>query len=331
MAETPVYIRTQYSLDGTNWTNTASGGFSVPAPTSTTTPPIVTPPATTDPIIWSSGAYTSHDSAQLLAMGTWRGRPMGNGSVFCSRDNTAAIGNDWMSGTVPKTIPAIAVAVPMCADNGSIADDISAQITKLANSFKADGRTYYIRLGWEMNLPGWAWHVTDTNLTQWRARWTQYRNIFRTIMGTKALVGFNPNIGGNQSGLTGSILRAWVNGQVDWCGPDAYDCWPPMTSTANIATQHTQNQGLDWWLATSKNMGVPLAFPEWGVSAGTQWAGHCGGDNPTYITEMLNVMRSGNMLFDSYFNEPANYVLSAIYPATLNPKAGATYRAAYTL
>src|SRR5205814_230822 len=105
---------------------------------------------------------------------------------------------------------------------------------------------------------------SDGNLSQWRSRWSQYYRIFKSALGAKGLVGFNPNIGGNQSGLSGSILRAWVDGEVDWCGPDAYDCWPPFNSDLNVREQFTRDQGLNWWAVAAAGKGVPLCLPEWG-------------------------------------------------------------------
>lgn len=308
------------------YTDGTSETASVQATPAAPTPP--DPPA--DPITWASGAFTDHDPSVLAAMGTWRGRAMGVATVYPSRGGTAALENTWWIGAAGAA-PAIAVGVPMALDGGSIATDLSSSLTKMAAAMKADGRQYYIRLGWEMNLGGWAWKVTDANLPQWRSRWSQYYAIFKNALGAKGLVGFNPNGGGDQSGISGGVLRAWVDGQVDWCGPDQYDCYPPFSTDANVAIQHAKTGGLDFWASTARAKGVRLAVPEWGVSSGTQWAPYAGGDNPRYVTEMIAWMEANAdiMAFDSYFNEPAAYVASAIYPASTNPKAAAAYQSAH--
>jgi hypothetical protein len=289
---------------------------------------------TPDEITWVSGVFLNHDASQVTPYGTFRDRPVQVWCVFPGHSTQAEIGNTWWLGSAytPSSYTGdLAIAVPMCADGQTVATDISAQITQIANALAAQSRTCWIRLGWEMNLPQWAWKVTDANLATWRSRYSTYYDIFKSIMGaTKARVGFNPNVGANQSGLTGSIMQAWVDGKVDWGGPDLYDCWEPFTSDSNVATQRTRDQGMDWWASTCRTKGVQLAVPEWGVSSGTQWAGHQGNDNPRYITEMHDWMvdNSDIMAFDAYFNESASYVASDIWRPSgtaSNPLSGARY------
>lgn len=280
---------------------------------------------------WSSGAYTQHSAATLAAMGTWRGRPMGHGAVFPTYDGPPAqLENTWWIGAAGAGAD-VSLAVPMCVKGGSVSTDLSPQFRRMAAAMKADGRRWFIRLGWEMNI-GQPWRVTDANLATWRAAWVRYYDLFKGALGDRGLVGFNPNIGENQSGLSGSILRAWVDGKVDWCGPDVYDCWPAFTTDANVVVQLTRNQGLDWWASTAALKGVPLAVPEWGVSSGSQWpANQIGRDNPRYVSEMRGFFdrHAKQMLFESYFNEEAGYVRSDIFRTAggaANRLAGERYR-----
>jgi hypothetical protein len=198
----------------------------------------------------------------------------------------------------------------------------------MAQALKADGRTAVIRLGWEMNLDGWAWKCTEANLAQWRRRWSQYYDLFKGILGDKALIGLNPNVGPSQTGMKGDWVELmWVSGKVDWCGPDTYDCWEPFTSQANIDTQWNREFGWKWWSAKAIAKKIPLAIPEWGVSSGYQWAGHRGNDNPRFITEMSKFLKyhqdqGGTVLLDGYFHDSESYLLSDF---KTNPKAGAEY------
>jgi hypothetical protein len=289
-------------------------------------PEVPEPPAAT----WSSGAFTEHDPAALKAMGTWRGRPMDNAAVFPTYDQgPAGLENAWWLKAAGD-VPDISIGIPMCVKGGNISTDLSPQFRKMAATMKADGRRFFLRLGWEMNI-NQPWKVTDANLLTWRMMWSRYYDLFKGVLGDKGLVGFNPNIGENQSGLSGSILRAWVEGKVDWCGPDAYDCWPAFTNGKNLATQLTRNQGLEWWAMTARTKKVWLGLPEFGNSSGTQWAGNCGMDNPAYISAIAawRETNRNNWLFDSYFNERASYVASDIFRVSgtpTNPKAGQRYR-----
>lgn len=290
-----------------------------------------------DPVLGvNSGVYMPGNSATLASrFATYRGRALGNMSVFPTRDQGTAGLADTSFIPPAATADSLAVAMPMTLTD--LTDDLTAPATTLANAFKTDGRPVYLRLGWEMNLPEWPWAVTDnpattSNLTQWRARWSQLYDLFKTILGDQVQIGLNPNIGPAQTDLTGDWLdKIWVTGKVDWVGVDAYDCYPPYTSAANIAEQLDRDYGLRWWSLQARARGVPLALPEWAVASGTQWAGNEGLDNPTYIQTIHDfiaehIAAGGTFLFESYFHETASYLLSDF---TSNPNAGAKYKALF--
>lgn len=277
---------------------------------------------------WSSGAFTMHKSSLFDAFSAMRGKVLNHSSMFAARETTTSLENTWwMQRQYTGDVPEISIGLPMATNGQSVAQDLSSSMNKIANAMKADGRLFYIRLGWEMNLSGWAWKVTDSNLNQWRTRWSQYYDIFKNVVGNKAQVGFNPNIGVNQSGLSGSINKAFVVGKVDWCGPDAYDCWPAFTTDTNVGTQLNRDQGLKWWGENAKAHGVKLALPEWGVASGSAWAGNQGNDNARYITEIRAWCDtySSNLLFESYFNEQASYLKSDLV-LPQNPMSRDRYR-----
>jgi hypothetical protein len=300
-------------------------------------PPEPDPPAPGDEITWASGAFLLHSAPRVVPFGNFRDRPVNVIAVFPTHNTQSAIANTWWLGNsyIPSGYTgAIAVAMPMCDDSHNISQDVSAQITTTANAMRDYGdNTFYIRLGWECNLPQWAWKVTDSNLSQWRSRFAQYAAIYKAIMGDQAQIVFNPNIGPAQSGLTGSIAQAFVADSVDIAGPDSYDCWPPFTSPANIDVQLNDDYHLNWWADFCRDEGVGLCVPEWGPSSGTQWAGNCGGDNPDYIQTMVDwfIDVSDVLVFEAIFDEPAAYVVSDVYNngATNNPLCSAAYAARY--
>ncbi len=298
--------------------------------TVTTTPPPDPTPTPTGP--WLSGAYTQHSASTFSAMSKWRGKPLEIAGVFATYDMAVNdIGNTWYLGSnvVPVGVP-VALGMPMCVKGGVVSQDLSVQMLAAAKAIKARGVVTYVRLGWEMNIDQ-PWKVTDANLVTWRSRWATYYDVFKSTAGVLAQVGFNGNIGPNQSGLSGSLEKAMVVGCVDWVGPDAYDCWPPFNSDANVKQQHLATQGLDWWADLAKRWNVPLCLPEWGGSAGTQWAGHSGGDNPRYPTEIKKWLSAQPSVgFDCYFNEPQSYVDSAVYPITRMPNLAAAYKSSFS-
>jgi hypothetical protein len=295
-------------------------------------PPPVPPeeePVDPDLITWSSGVHTTgHSIEEAREFGERRGRPVGHFSAFPTRDaGPAGLADMWWMP--PKDLgEMISVGVPMTYDGGSLTDDLSGPLRQMAQALNEDGRVCAIRLGWEFNLDNWPWFVSEDNLPQWRARFTEYSAVFHEELGERALVGLNANIGGSQTGMRPDWAeRVWVPGAMDWVGVDAYDCYEAYNTEGWITKHWEADFQLKWWSDYALSHGVPLALPEWGVASGTQWAGHEGGDNPRYITEMHKFLRyhtdrGGKVLLDTYFHDRDAYLRSDFVS---NPKAGAEY------
>ncbi|MCD5351999.1 hypothetical protein [Kineosporia mesophila] len=286
-------------------------------------------PAEPDLITWSSGVHTTgHSVDEARAFARQRGRPIGHFAAFPSRDaGPAGLADMWW--LPPADLgDLISVGVPMAYDGGSLDDDLSGPLRQMATALQADGRVCVIRLGWEFNIDNWPWFLSEANLPQWKARFAQYASIFRDILGERALVGLNANIGGSQTGMRADwAQRVWMDEHMEWVGVDAYDCFEPYNTPDWITKHWSMPHGLTWWSDFALERRVPLALPEWGVAAGTQWAGHQGGDNPRYITEMHTFLRrhldrGGKVLLDTYFHDREPYLLSDF---ATNPKAGAEY------
>lgn len=315
-------VKTQYAD-----TTTEDASILVQTLPKVVSPPIPIPPGNVAGVNWRSGVWAMHDRAQEALFASLRKRPIRVGAAFMTWDTSslAEFENMWPMGVTGA--PEISLGVPMALRGQFVqTQDLSPSMTKIAQGIKADGRLCYVRLGWEMNLKNNS-RVTDSNLTVWRQRWTKYYDIFKSICGDQALVGFNPNDGPNQSGLSGSIMKAWVAGKVDWCGPDVYDWWPAFNSSENIANHWDKDQGLNWWARTAREQKVRLAVPEWGGTKGTSAGVNAGGDNPKYIDEMYKFFKreEDNLLYEAYFNEKAVYLMSDLTIPQL-PSAAARYR-----
>ncbi|GAB3251939.1 glycoside hydrolase family 26 protein [Kineosporia babensis] len=282
-----------------------------------------------DSIVWSSGVHTTgHSVEEARWFGQERGRPVGHFAAFPSRDaGPEGLASMWWMPP-PDLGDLISLGVPMAYDGGSLADDLSEPLKRMADALSQDGRPCAVRLGWEFNLLGWPWFLSEQTLPQWRERFAQYAGIFREALGERALIGLNANIGGSQTGMQPDWAeRVWDPEAMDWVGIDAYDCYEPYTTDAWVANHWKGRHGLKWWSDYALSRGVPLALPEWGVASGTQWAGHRGGDNPRYIAEMHKFLsqhreRGGNVLLDTYFHDREPYLRSDFGS---NPKAAAEY------
>ncbi|GAB6902065.1 glycoside hydrolase family 26 protein [Kineosporia succinea] len=282
-----------------------------------------------DSITWNSGVLTTgHSIEEAEEFARLRGRPLGHVAAFPSRDaGPDALASMWW--LPPADLgDLISVGVPMAYDGGSLDDDLAGPLQSMAEALAADGRACALRLGWEFNLAGWPWFLSEATLPRWRERFVQYASIFREALGEKALIGLNANIGGSQTGMRADWAeRVFVPELTDWVGVDAYDIYEPYTTDAQIAAHWNGRHGLRWWSDFALEHHVALALPEWGVASGTQWAGHQGGDNPRYIAEIhkwlrFHVDRGGDVLFETYFHHREPELLSDFGS---NPRAGAEY------
>ncbi len=316
--------------------------------TTTVTVPVLPPQPGPDPTpgrtTWNTGVWAEHDLDQARGWFAWTGRQADptarNVAVFTSRETERAMVNNWWASRVPGG-SRLVLGVPLCPDNDR---DLSKPrpglfetIAKQASAVDPDA---VVRFGWEMNLKGWPWALTEANLQAWRGAWIRGYDAFKATNPRLSVV-FNPN-GGDLNSTGVNLMRALVEGKVDAVGPDQYDGWPGMVGNtaadlaSNINLMMDRPGGLRWWMNTANSLGLPLIVPEWGVWSGSAWAGHAGGDNPVYIRTMraffAEAAKTGKgLMLESYFNSTNTDHRTDIYRlpgrgAPSNPKSAALYR-----
>lgn len=351
-------------IESTGATPTPSGSVSPsettkpPTPTrepdpTFTIPPVPTsdaPTATTEPpagrasgLAWSSGVNPQpQTSARVNAFATFRGAPVDNVTLFPPRDNWGTLSNpQWIDAGLPASfVPArddLVMTLPLWPGNMSVGNTgTRAQWENMARVIAAEDPNAFVRLGWEMNLPGSYWNLNSGNRNQWVA---SYKTAVGYMKGVAPELRFvwNPNKGNDQtSGCTGSMNCSRgafqeVKSLVYSYGIDSYDSWPPLNSDARQA-EHV-NGLLGESLSYAKANGKKFSVPEWGVAcnvSGCQWAGNAGGDNPRYVTTYIKFFadNAADMAFDSYFDEPASYIRGALSVTPIGPNAPAAYRSA---
>jgi hypothetical protein len=148
---------------------------------------------------------------------------------------------------------------------------------------------------------------------------------------------WNPNKGDDQTSgcekstnCSRSAFQA-VKDYVDVYAVDSYDSYPPDNTAANrdVHVNGILGEGLAYAQAAHKK----FAVPEWGISCNSgsdcDWAGFAGGDNPQYIHDYLAFFKAhaADLAFESYFDEPAGYIRSALDVTPVGPNAPAAYRA----
>lgn len=310
-----------------------------PTAGTTTPPPVTTPPGTTS-AIGSGVGFMSDDTAAMMGQyKTIMGKPIPHVATFTSRgtstdltDNNAA--TPWWADGIPAGTR-LHLAVPICNDNGDLTADISPALAVVARQAAAIDPHAVIRLGWEYNLPSWAWKATDANLPTWQTAWRRGCAAMKAVA-PGLIIGQCANIGANQSGLSGDPTRVFVN-EADFIGFDSYDGYPAMTNTANINTQVNGKYYWEWWASQALTLNRPLFVGEWGV-ANSAWGGI--GDDPVFVSQFAafkarSIARGVVWLGDSYFNEPASYIASDIMRppgvTVSNPKTAANYKTLFSV
>ncbi len=312
--------------------------------TATTAPPTTTPPSPTATGVryasgmpWSSGVWGAHDAAAVAGFASARARPVDNIEFFTSRESWSALLNTWYlsSGVIPAGFTGDLVAsVPLWPENSTVGTNADTNWAAFARALAAKDSNAYVRLGWEMNLPSSYWRVTAANRTAWIAAFNRAVNAMHSVAPALRIV-FNPNWGADQTDTDSRSVFQAVKANVDVYGIDIYDSYPPDTSDANAAQRLNGVRGLQDSLNYATANGKLFAIPEWGVAcnvSGCAWQGNAGGDNPRFINDTLDFLAAnrGKVAFESYFNEPASYIRSNLYPTSTNPQAAAAYRAKLT-
>jgi hypothetical protein len=317
---------------------TTSTGPSTPPSSSTPS----TPPGTRlSGLPWNSGTNPQpQTAARVTQFENFRGAKTDNVTLFPPRDNWSTLSDpNWIAAGLPSGWdPAkqdLIMTIPLWPGSNSLGNTgTQAQWQTLANNIKARDANAYVRLGWEMNLPNWHWNLNSGNRIQWQQKFIQAVQWMKAVAPQLRFV-WNPNKGADQtSGCNASnpcsrqAFQA-VKSYVDVYSIDSYDSWPADNSAAN-RTVHL-NQYLGESLAYAKANGKKFAVPEWGVAcnvSGCQWAGNAGGDNAQYITDYMGFFaaNAADLAFESYFDEPASYIRSALSQTPIGPNAPARYK-----
>lgn len=236
----------------------------------------------------------------------------------------------WLRGYTEGTYQAMCLTTHLV--EGTSAAEYRAAGQLMAGAGFAGPRAY-LRTGNECNLDESPSALTSANRPDWINRFTMAADAFRAGAGAGSHVVFCLNEGRHQTQISNDELDAvahtlLTSGTADVLGIDFYDQWEPVrTEDQWIARVDPNRYGsIGWWYTFAVARGARFALPEWGVSSGTQWAGHAGGDNPFFVRKIINWLseRRDHVAYDSYFEEPAGYVDSSLLNGH-NPLASAAY------
>jgi hypothetical protein len=230
--------------------------------------------------------------------------------------------DSWL-GSFKGTSYQMVIDLPMIGTDASNTDentlaegaagDENATFVTIAQNLVALGfGNAMIRPGWEFDGNWYPWSVaSDSDATTYA---TYYQNIvtaMKSVSGANFKFIWSPTGGQNTSW---NISDAYPGaGYVNYISEDIYDqsysstIFPPDGDTNNTSTvaqsqavwnQYlTQPQGLDWLASYSQTTGKPILITEWAdviSSSGGSWPDHGLGDDPTFINNMYNWLKTNN-------------------------------------
>jgi hypothetical protein len=178
--------------------------------------------------------------------------------------------------------------------------DYTQYAKQFAQNLVADGVSdAVIRLSWEMNG---TWNIDSIpNTPAGDAKWIQFWRLtvqaMRSVPGQHFLFDWCPNNGYRPIALTDYYPGDDV---VDIIGDDPYDAGVPTNTTDRWGNVLNRAGGLQTILDFAKAHNKPISLPEWGVGTPTS-SNLAGGDDPTYIQGLANLIANNNVAFQTYF------------------------------
>jgi len=276
-------------------------------------------------LAWDSGVFVdSWTASDVTAFGTWRGADLDVAVTWPARWS-------WDQFTLPNlnyqafanSKYTMVFGVPPIPEDGSAtmdgcaAGDYDSHWVDFANTMLSLGlQKSIIRLGWEFNGNWYKWGGGDP--ATFAKCWKQVVTTVRQI-DPKMRFDWNPDRG-SAAGMPGdSVLAAYPgDAYVDYVGVDSYDFWGSLDDQIN------GGYGLQYWLDFAIQHDKLLSVPEWGLQPLSP-EGH--GDDPAFIQAMHDFFATNaeHIAYESYFNEPADYIQDALYNPDQNPNSAAVY------
>ena len=272
---------------------------------------------------------------QVAAYEDWLGKPVAYTVDFIGRasanasdpwdkiDNPAWVCNQWRGRSSRLVLSAAMLPNKNFSLAAGARGDYDSHWRLFGQTMVARGcQNAVIRLGWEFNGKFFPWAAGGKEAS-FAAYWRRIVNTLRNIPGQQFLFDWCPLAGVENA----DVEAAWPGGDyVDFIGLDAYDTansW--MTNPAERwAFQLKRSYGLDWLDKFAAEMKKPMSFPEWGITVRDR-DDLGGGDNPHYITRMVEWISNHNVAYASYFEVDAAEADHRLMTSQF-PKASAEYR-----
>lgn len=348
-------------------------GTGIPTVPPPVDPPPVDPgqPVPTSRIWLSGGNPNINAQSGSAKFGAWRGRPCTAQLCYPTRDNWAGL-TSATSGQpgiwTDKTIRLIVQLPPFPQGAYTYAEAAAGkyipQWQQLARNWKARTDLGFLppifSLAWEANHPGPGMHYwgglkgTGDGAAQHYQSYGEYIAVYRLWRKTviaiepRATMGWAPNGHASPGFVAGQYPAGdpWNiypgDDAVDWIGVDYYDHFPPSPggtlgkNKVDFAVEAARPNGIRRYLAEAKARGKGLLIAEWACDSNNPAGGNGGGDNPTFVTSMVGVIReaiaAGVPVVECYYDDDAQRMsIMGMTSTPANPKAAIEYQRLYRL
>jgi Glycosyl hydrolase family 26 len=306
------------------------------APPATTTVPPPPPTTTTTPTASSSAPVSFQEGAYVGGAG-----PAGVTAFAAATRSKITVGSDylpggngwagmdgaggsisWLTNAWKGTGYTLSLGVPMIptepngTPDGTLAQGAAgaynSYYTTLAQTLVAGGEANaYLRIGWEFDGGWYLWGATTPAAeASYAAYFQQIVTAMRSVPGEAFRFVWNPDSGAfAQAGY--NVALGWPGSSyVDVIGLDTYDQTWVTPQTPTNAWNETTQPGLTAAAAFASAQGKPLAIDEWGIDNRTD--GHGLGDDPLFVNNFVNWMKTHNVAYESYFSNASGSGTTAI-------------------
>lgn len=234
---------------------------------------------------------------------------------------------EWVRASPDRTM---ILSVPLFPSNldstdwlnsGAAGDFDQYDVTLAKNPIAAGLGSSVIRLAWEANGTWYTDRVGNSPAQD--AQWVQFwRNTALAMMSVPgAHFSFDWCVNANYRNIP---LSFYYPGDdvVDEIGIDFYDAELPSSVSDRWDTLYNESNGLKATIDFANAHDKPISIPEWGVGPPSVKQG--GGDDPSFVYGIANVVRDQNVAYQSYFFTNSWVQGLASYPNSLN-----AYRASF--
>ena len=216
-----------------------------------------------------------------------------------------------------------------------------AHFTNVAQKLVAAGYgNSVIRPGWELDLKNWPWSViTTADVSAYKAAYRRIVGLFRSVAGQRFRFSYEMNSdtiapwSGDRLAFFGPSGPYPGDDVVDLIGIDIYD-WGTVHfgDEAQFQERYRPDQGIGLGdvVDECRKRGKAMCFNEWGLAVPDGPNDDGAGDNPFFIERMAQFFWENRdiMGFEAYFNEPLDYIQSALTGGQ-NPNGALAYRAKF--